>query len=238
MAQKIDNITSVPDIVGTPRMSEVEIRDSIDHYYRNVVAAAKTPPHGGTLMHFFELVQNAIWSREASDGISENKRLTVLAEDPPEEEEINTEAITFFLEDRDPAIFGRQTPTSRGSNVREHGFHKRSEQQHPEHVGEKLITMGRGYDNVIIFNLYAKTNKQVLNRIFWFETVMDNFRWYFRLHYFNPFEVKVRRIGNVKVGKKDLVKYSMYFFVKSEDIYQFGTQELKKLVLNLNMTTN
>jgi hypothetical protein len=186
-------------------------------------------------LYFFELVQNVISSRQSAENIPETKRLLVLAEDPPEEKAIDTEAITIQLDDRESGSFGRSSTTSK-STVREAVHHFRSVQSHPEHLNEKLITMGRSFDNIVTFNIYARTNKQSISRLLWFENLMDSFRWYFSIYLFKPVEQKAWRVGNVKIGNLSLVKYSVSYLVRTEDTYQFGSQELRHVALNVNVS--
>jgi hypothetical protein len=237
MPSKTDNITNLPDIKGTPKMTEADVMRAIDNYIDNTIKSASNPPHAGNLLHFFELVQNVIWSRQAEESIPEDKRLLVMADDPPSEKELDTEAITFYMKDRESGAFGRTAAgQSRGSVVKEAVHHFRSSQQHPEHLSEKLITMGRVFDNVVTFNIYARSDFQALKRLLWFEDVMDSFRWYFNLHRIKVSELSASRIGKVPVGQLNLSKYSVSFFVRTEDTYQFGSQELKQIVINLDVS--
>lgn len=238
MTSKIDNITKLPEIKGTPKMSEADVIRIINQYIGNVINSGTAPPHAGGIQHFFELVQNVIWSRQETEKIPADKRLLVMADDPPEEKEVDTEAITFYLKSRESGAFGRTSATGGGAVVKEAVHHFRSSQQHPEHPSEKLVTMGRFFDNVVVFNVYARSDHQSMTRLFWFEDVMDSFRWYFNLHRIKILELEASRIGKVVVGELPLAKYSVSFFVRTEDTYQFGSQELKHVALNVDMSTN
>lgn len=237
MVSSIGNLPSLPDIKGTPRLSEAEVARLIDQYVQNIVTSAVQPPHFGDLLHFFKLVQNVAWSRQNYENVPEDKRLLIMVDDPPDEEKVDTEAITYVLERRKPGVFGRIAAGDSGTGApREVTPHCRSVQEHPEHPGEKLVTMGRFFDNVIVFNIYARTNLQVMKRILWFEDVMDTYSWYFRLHGTRAVIQDTWRVGLVDIGELSMVKYSMSFFVRTEDTYQFGLQELRRLVLNLDVS--
>jgi hypothetical protein len=239
MTSKIDNITKLPEIKGTPRMSQSDVNRSIHQYIANVVNSGKNPPHAGDMSHFFELVQNAIWSRQETEETPECKRLLVMVNDPPEEKEVDTEAITFYLQHREPGAFGKMSASSgRSTVVKEATHHHRSSQQHPEHIGEKLVTMGRFFDNTVVFNIYAASDNQAMKRLIWFENVIDSYSWYFSLHRIKIVELEASRIGKVVVGELPLAKYSVSYFVRTEDTYQFGSQELKKVVLKLDVSNN
>ena len=235
MVSKIDNLINLPDIGATERLSEAEVTQQIESYIKNVASVTQPPTRFQTILGFFSLVQNAVRSRENSEDVPEDKRLLVLADDPPEE--IDSEAITFFLDKRIPGKFGRGPAGSGG--VKEVSSHIRSVQQHPEHLGEKLVTMGRFYDNWIGFNVYARDDYAALKRVLWLENVMDSFRWYFRLHGIS--QVIEKGVGTKKhviINEIELTKYPMSYFVRTEDTFQFGSQELKHIELNTNVSTN
>jgi len=230
MASKIDNITKVPDVRG---MNEADMKLALDGFLRNLYSSGASAPAGGNIIKYLELVQNVVWSRQETENIPEDKRLMILGEDPPDEAEVDTEAITFYLDSRGPGQHGQGSP---GTNtVRERTHHVRSIQQHPEHPSEKLVTMGRSFDNYVVFNIYARTDYQALQRVLWFENVMDSFRWYFKVNRILSLQESAERIGLVNVGELSLSKYSLVFYVKTEDIYQFGSQELKEIVVNTNI---
>ena len=235
MGTKTANIIKIPSLGQESRLSEEEVNAHVARYIANLREAGKNEPPHNNILGFFELVQNAIKSREIEDEVPEDKRLLVLAHDPPEE--IDTEAVTFFLQRRLPGSFGRGTIGE--SKTRELIAHKRSEVQHPEHIGEKLITMGRRFDNTIKFHIYARDDLIALKRVLWLENVIDSFRWYFRIHgIYNVLEIDVGDKERVTIGELVVTRYPMSYFVMTEDIYQFGSQELKSVELNIDLINN
>jgi len=233
MVSKIDNITSLPDIGGTNRLSEVDANRLIEKYIENIGSVTPPPTSYQNLIGFFSLVQKAIRSRENSENVPNDKRLLVLANDPPEE--IDTEAITLYLQSRTPGQLNRGSAGN--ARVKEVSAHVRSIRQHPEHLSEKLITMGRFYDNSIAFNIYARDDFTALKRVLWLENVMDSFRWYFRVHGISQvIEEGVGDKKHVKIGELELTKYPMSYFVRTEDTYQFGSQELKHIELDTDVS--
>lgn len=232
MVSKTDNITNIPDY-NPKGMTENEVNRAIDFYLKSLVNSGQMPQEGGSILKYLELVQNAVKSRQNTENIPENRRLLVLYDDPPDEKEVDTEAITFYLEERGPGQWGQGSFDVNTKKELKH--HVRSIQQHPEHPSEKLVTMGRGFENNIVFNIYARTDKQALKRVLWFENVMDSFAWYYRVNRIRSIQKKVIRTGPVTIGELSLAKYSMLFHVRTEDSYQFGSQELKKITLDMNI---
>jgi hypothetical protein len=234
MVSKTDNITAIPDLGGAVRLSEADAALAINRYIQNIGAVDTATHPGANLLGFYELVQEAVASRQASEHVPDDKRLLVLADDPPES--VDTEAITFFMRARAPGQFNKG-PAGTG-RVREVVAHVRSIQQHPEHPSEKLVTMGRFYDNWVVFNIYARDDYTAFKRVLWFENVMDSYRWYFGLHRIKTIEEGVGDRARVTIGELPLTKYPITFMVRTEDTYQFGSQELKRLALNVNVSTN
>jgi hypothetical protein len=231
---KTVSLAEIPDIGNNQQLSEPDIARRIERYISNLKRAEIQVPAHNNLIGFFELLQNAIRSREASQKVPAGKGLLILAQDPPEE--IDTEAVTFFLSSRSPGLYGKG-PMGAGG-VHEVVPHLRSVQDHPEHAGEKLVTMGRSFDNVVRLRVYARDDMTALKRVFWLEDVIDSFRWYFRVHgIFQVLEMGVGEKEQVTIGELLLTRYPMSYFVKTEDIYQFGSQELKKVELNTAVTT-
>jgi hypothetical protein len=236
MATKLDNITAVPDLKKpgiTVHLSEVEASTLVESFINTMGSPNdRTPISGTEINDFFPLVRNTLISRQKSDGVEEDKFLLFIEEDPPED--LDTEAITFFLKHRIPGRFD-QGPAGVG-NVKEVRAHIRSLRDHPQHPSEKLITMGRFYDNWIVFNIYAKTNKQARERLLWFEKVMDSFDWYFRIHGYRVIEETVGSKERSKISEHlTLTKYPITYMVRTDDTYQISTQELKEIIINVEV---
>lgn len=230
---KTDKLVELPDIQQTRKLTEAEVRNRINKYISDISAVTTREPQASSLIGFFSLVQNAIRSREASEKVPEGKELEVFANDPPEL--VHTEAITFFLNGRAPGQINRGHAGQ--SRIKEVTAHVRSIQQHPEHIGEKLITMGRLFDNYITFNIYARDDITALKRVLWLENVMDSFRWYFRVHGIS--QVVEQGVGpkeQVEIGQLTVTKYPMSYFIRTEDTYQFGSQELKHVEFNTEVS--
>jgi len=236
MVSRIDNITSVPDIEDPEvkvRYSETEC-NRILRVYLETIQAQKQFSNGSELNDFFDLVHNAIISRQDSEGVLKSKRILFLEEDPPSESEIDTEAITFILRSRVPGRFD-QGPAGTG-RIKEVTGHQRSIIEHPEHPGEKLVTMGRFYDNWITFNVYARTAKVARHRLLWFERLMDAFTWYYRLHGFRVIEEGCGDKESINLGELEITKYPISYMVRTDDTFHISTQELKSVVFNIGVS--
>jgi hypothetical protein len=237
MVTKIDNITRIPVIENTGvrvRLNESEVNQIVTTYLESLREVEKSPMSGAEITDFFELVQNAVTSKQNYEGIPSNKHILVVEDDPPEI--LDTAAITFYLSSRLPGSFS-QGPAGPGKH-REVTPHVRAIKDHPEAPSQKLVTMGRFYSNWITFNVYAITNKTAREQLLWFEKVMDIYNWYFLLYGFRVIETEVGKRERVKVGERVLTKYPITYMVRTDDTFHFSTQELKNIVLKVEILSD
>jgi len=234
MVSRLDNIAPVPDVFdrgASVRLNETEynalLLDTL------VTPAQQRPfPNGHEIEAFFPLVQNAIVSRQRSEGVPEDRMIQIFEEDPPET--VDTEMITFALEVRTP---GQMNRGPAGDNrIKEVVPHFRSSGEHPEHPGEKLISMGKFYDNWLNFYIYARTNKVAMARLIWFEKMMDGFNWYFRQNGFRVVEEGCT-IGRQRPELDGLTvtRYPVSYLVRTDDTFHYAEQELKFLMLDVSV---
>jgi hypothetical protein len=229
MVSKIDNV-NVPDL-GTKYSAE-EAEYMVKTYINSILSSKQEQPQSGDLLDFFPLVQYAIDARQRIEDVKEEHRLLVLEDDPPEA--IDTPSITWSLKARVP---GRLNQGSAGSGSRKEVIpHQRSIVDHPDNPGEKLITMGKFYGTWIDFNIYTRGSKEALERVLWFERLMDSFSWYFRLHGFRAVEEGVGDKEKVIIKDLELVKYPITYFIRSDDTFHITTQELKRVLITTNIS--
>lgn len=240
MTTKANNIIEVPDIKipGIEAYKHEQDWDLILSEYFNNLYALKSrnihsgPESGMDINNFFVLVKNAIISRENSEGVPSAHRLLFEEEEGPEE--IDTEAITFELTRREPGDFS-QGPIGQG-NIKEVSPHYRGEIKDPGRPGERLVTMGKFYNNWITFYINAETNKQARKRLLWFEKVMEGFKWYFRLFGFNS--VIYSNVGSrtsIKLGELKLTRYPVTYIIRTDDTFHVSRQELRHLAINASV---
>jgi hypothetical protein len=239
MASGVENITKIPDSFDGSfrvRLGEVEYQRYLESTLRHAqirgsIPAENVSPVGADLNNFFPLVQDALASRQQTEAVPEDKRIQLLEEDPPEA--VDTEMITVALEGRFPGQMN-QGPAG-DSRIKEVNPHHRSIVDHPEHPSEKLVTMGRFYDNWLNFYIYAATNKAARNRLLWFGKLMDGYNWYFRLYHFRVIEDNTSARERVEIDGRILTRYTTTYLVRTDDTFHYGTQELKRLILNADV---
>lgn len=228
MVTRLDNMSLPPALsgIGLDGVVQLWMRQLVSSMVKNDRA-----PLGGEINDFFPLVHKALVSKQRTEGIKDEKMVLFVEEDPPEK--LDTETITFYIQSRSPGQYS-QGPAGTGTH-KEVRFHIRAEEEHPDHPGEKLVTAGKRYDNNIRFNIYSKTNKQARKRLLWFTQLMDQYLWYFKM---SGYQVVERGVGDrERVEIKDygmVTRYPVSYYVGSEEIMHFGTQELKQVVITLN----
>ena len=235
MVTRQDNVANIPSVEATGttvRYNETEVQALVDRYLETLHIDKRTPASGATISDFFEMVQTVIISKQNQEGVPESKRILVLEEDPPET--IDTESITYYLRGRDPGSFA-QGPAGTKS-IQEVTPHYRAIIDHPEAPSQKLVTAGRFYDNYITFNVYARTHKAAMNRLFWFERTMDIYNWYFRLYGFRVIEQYVESRQRVKIDELMITKYPITYAVRTDDTFHFSSQELREIIIKTELS--
>ena len=236
MVSRLDNITKVPPVeqLGTHiRLNESEINQRVATYLEQLKEIKRTPV-SATIEEFFDLMRNVIISKQTFEGVPEDKLILFVEEDPPET--IDTETITFFIKSRKPGLYSRGPAGATG--VKEVTPHLRSIIDHPEAPSQKLVTMGRFYDNLLEFNIYARTSKVARERLLWFERTMDIYNWFFKLYSFTVVEMEVGNRERININGIKVTKYPITYMVRTDDTFYFSLQELRELLIKINISTN
>jgi hypothetical protein len=95
---------------------------------------------------------------------------------------------------------------------------------------------GKWYDNVIGFTVWAQTNKEAIERAFWFEDLMEEYTWFFRasgvgrvLMYEQEEDKIVDNDGQKLYGRE------IRYFVRIEKISTLSEKTLEQIYLNLSV---
>jgi len=241
MTTKLNNITSIPDIYNlgvSVGKTEEEVNYLITNYIKGLestLTKSFEPPvmeQSLDLFDFLAIVKLCVEARQDTEGVKRENRINFLVEDPPEE--IDTESITFEMQERVPGPFGKGA--SGRPNTREISPHIRSSVPHPSIPGQKLLTFGKRFDTVVSFYTYARTTEVALKRALWLEKVMDSFYWAFRIHGFVPFEIGISKKEPVTIGELNLVKFPISYRITTDDTFHLTTQELRQIILGVKVS--
>ena len=131
-----------------------------------------------TLPKFFDLVQELMDNYQSRDSISEDLKVKLSEEYPPEDFiDFGDEVVCYRLLKREPAKMDSKG-TGRPHRKATYSY----EYSNPKAPGRILVVESRPVDHKIEFTCWAKTNKMANKRALWFEKLMINHGWIFEYH--------------------------------------------------------
>lgn len=206
----------------------------------NAFPRSRTPGEAKTLNDFYHLVQLAITSKLDLEGANEDAQLFYTEEFSDIEQ--NLETLTFSLVERLPGHYSEGPPM--GGDVRNFRPMLREVKEDPDNPGYQRAVFGMWYDNIVRFTCWARTNRTANARAFWFEELMEDYKWFFIIR-------GVRRVlfwrrnedlerDTTQTDASTTNKYygrPLEYFVKTEKIRVFTEKELENIILNVNVKT-
>jgi len=144
-----------------------------------------------------------------------------------------TETVTVSVVKRVPGAFSQGAPFEGSTKnlrpiLREHRID-------PDNPGYRIAVFGKWFDNLIRFTCWAQTNKEAIQRAFWFEDFMEKYSWFFvasgvpRVIFMEQEEQVIDNDGNKIYGR------SLVYFVKTEEITEISEKELEEIVITLSL---
>jgi hypothetical protein len=182
---------------------------------------------------FFRLVGQVIQKQQEVEGVT--KPLTYSEDFPEKDDNIEGEVITYCVKQRKPGVF-EQVPVSqamspRRSRARVKMF--REALDDPDNAGMKIYTYGQEYDNIVLFKIWAKTNKTANRRAIWFESLIEEWRWFFQAsgvkHVY--FEERGEDM-HLSPENRKLVCRPLSFYVRTEKVSTVREYSLRSLVVD------
>ena len=144
-----------------------------------------------------------------------------------------SESIVFSLVERFPGQFAQGAPRSRNhSNYRPR---VREEYEDPDNPGYRCVVNGYYYDNVVRFTAWAKTNKAANARAEWFEDMMEEYSWWYKLQGVDRVLFWGRNSDLVTiVNDNKWYGRPMDYFVRTEKIRTFKQKTLEEVIIKLS----
>jgi hypothetical protein len=187
-----------------------------------------------SLLEFYELVGQAIDNYESRAGTSSDNRVIFTEEEP--DTGAGTETITFSVARREPGAFAQGAPMK--------GAHKnlrpifRETLDDPNNPGYRITTLGYWYDNIVRFTCWARTNKVANARAEWFEALMEEYSWWFKLqgvdrvlfHGRNT-DIVATVSGNKWYGRP------LDYFVRTEKVRAFREKTIEEILVKYKVQT-
>lgn len=213
----------------------------IDKYFQelqeNIVEAnrlprLRTPRPAADINAFFKMVGNIITTQQKGEGVV--KPLLFTEDFPEKEDNIQGEVITYSVLNRKPGLI-ESLPMDgiMGNGKRQRVRLFREAVDDPDNPGMKIFTFGQWFDNLVVFNIWALTNKVANQRALWFEDLIENWRWYFeasgisKIYYHERLEDKGLSPDNRKLVCRPLV-----YYVRTEKVTNVHEVNLRSLIVN------
>ena len=223
----IRDILPAAFLEAEPSVILENVRGIIDGYTLQD-GKSSTPRPAKSLTEFYALVKEVIDYHELHTGVIDSNQVLFTEEDP--DASLHTETISVSLAKRIPGQFGEGAPMQ--GKVRNRKPIVREITKDLENPGYQIFVLGYYYDNLVQFTPWARTNKAANNRALWFEKLMLQYDWFFRVSGVNRvmFQERDSDITRVKDGQT-LHGRPMTYFVRTEDVTVMKEVTINQLVL-------
>ncbi len=183
-----------------------------------------------SLSEFYDLVRRAKDDYETRAGVSQANQVIFTEEEP--DTNSNTESIVFSLIERLPGQFAQGAPMSR-----EHANYRprfRDEFNDPENPGYRCLVNGYYYDQIVRFTCWANTNKAANARADWFEDMMEEYSWWFKLQGVDRVLFWGRNRDLVTtVNQNKWYGRPIDYFIRTEKLRTFRQKTLEEILIRL-----
>jgi len=198
------------------------------------LARSKTLGKAKSLLEYYDLVRQAIDDYEKRAGISEEKKIFLTEEEP--DVDARTETIALSLVSREPGAFQQGAPQE--AKIRNLKPRLREEVVDPDNSGYRMAVTGFWYDNVVRFTCWANTNKVANARAMWFQDLMEEYSWFFKIQGVD----RCLFIGQQSDLVLDIQGKKWYgrpidFFVRTERLRVFSEKTIEEIIIKI-MTKN
>lgn len=218
-----------------PVLAENNIRITVQYIYDMQMSdtsvsdnKGRSPKSTKSLNEVYDLVRQAIDDYERRANLDTKNKILFTEEELDHTSE--GEIITFSLVKREPGAFGQGAPFE--SKVRNLRPILRENVADPENPGYRLATFGYWHDNIISFTCWAKTNKAANARALWFESLMEDYSWWFKAQgvdrtlFWGRGEDKTLFAQNNKWYGRP-----MSYFVRTETLRVFSEKTLEEIII-------
>jgi len=183
-----------------------------------------------SLLEFYDLVRRAVDDYESRAGVSQANKVIFTEEEPDEKSQ--TESIVFSLIERLPGQFSQGEPMSRDHVNFRPMF--REEYDDPVNAGYRCMVNGYYYDNIVRFTAWARTNKAANARAEWFEDLMEEYSWWFKLQGVDRVLFWGRNSDLVTtVNENKWYGRPINYFIRTEKLRTFQQKTLEQILIRL-----
>lgn len=192
----------------------------------------RTPVPAADIDTFFRLVGTAITKQQEIDGAV--IKLQYSEEFPEKDDNIDGEVITYNILSRKPGTFENQKVSQAMSdrNIRQRTKIFREAYADPDNPGSRIYTFGQWFDNLVEFDMCARTNKTANKRALWFEDFMETWAWYFKAN--GVLDIRFEERGADAISAPENRKLAirpMTYLVRTEKITVIREHTLRSLIV-------
>lgn len=200
---------------------------------RGVGDRSRTPGDSKTLNDFYLLVKRAIDDMELRASTPDDHKVAYTEEDP--DCESKSEVITFSLVLRQPGAFGQGPPFE--GKVKNLKFVPRESIIDKDNPTYRVQINGYYYDNLVRFTAWARTNKEANARALWFEDLMSEYDWWFKLQGMQRVIFWERNTDIVtNVDENKWYGRPMNYFVRTEKLKAFSQKQIEEILIRLSLS--
>lgn len=183
-----------------------------------------------SLLEFYDLVRRALDDYESRAGVAQETKVIFTEEEP--DASAGTESIVFSLIERLPGQFAQGEPMSRDHVNLRPIF--REEYDDSKNPGYRILVNGYYYDSIVRFTCWARTNKKANARAEWFEDLMEEYSWWFKLQGVDRVLFYGRNTDLVTtVNENKWYGRPINYFVRTEKLRTFQQKTLEEILIRL-----
>jgi hypothetical protein len=221
----VDNRKLIVRHIFTSSFTEAFSRQDIER--SRSIGSAKS------LSGFYDLVRLAIGDYETRSGVTEENKIFFTEEEPDVDAE--HESIVFSLIKRVPGAFGKGAPFE--ASVTNQRPMLRGSEVDPENPDYMQVTYGYWHDNIVRFTCWARTNKSANARAAWFEDLMEEYSWWYKLQGVDRVLFLERQADiSTVVNSNKWYGRSIDYFIRTETLKVYNEKRLEEILLNVSVT--
>lgn len=199
---------------------------------------SQTPGLAKNINEFYELVKLVIDDYNTKAKKTSDSQVFFTQEKPDVVQELP--AVTFTLTRREPGRYSEGRPFE--GDVRNLRPLLREEKVDPNNLGYRLAVFGYWHDNIVRFTVWARTNKEANEKALWFEGLMEDYQWFFRVRgvnrmlYWGRGSDEVYDAGGSARGVSTNKLYGrpIDYFVRTETLRSVSEKEIERIIINLH----
>lgn len=107
----------------------------------------------------------------------------------------------------------------------------------PSKPKQATFHYGRWYDNMICFEIYARSNKEANDLAMWFEDLMEKYRPFFALNGIMKYHFEERDGDAAKKNGDSVIQIRpLHYWVRTEKTYEIDEHTINNILVNIKTT--